>query len=759
MNKVLKNAVIAGLALVPFIPLYVANPLFFPFITGKAFAFRIIVEIVFALWLILVLRERGTSVAGTDASIAPRINSLTISVTIFTVIIFVADIFGLNFLRSIWSNFERMEGWMTIIHLWAYFIVLSSIFGASISTMDGRKNWHRFLNVALVAGGITAFYGLFQFFGWAETHQGATRVDASLGNSAYMAVYMLINAFLAGYMACTAYVHKLAIKGSSNVFIWVYSVSAGFFSFIMFQTATRGTILGWIAGVMIFCFMYAVIGTKEKGQSNRSRTIAGGIIGLVVLLGILFYFNRNAQWIQHNAVLGRLATISLSDTKTQARGFIWPMAIKGIFENPKTAIIGIGQENFNYIFNSHYDPKMWAHEQWFDRAHSVFLDWLVAGGLLGLIAYLALYVLALIYIWRSDTSVGQKSMLTGLLVGYSIHNVFVFDNQTSYVMFFTFLAFVHSFKSAKIPGWLHDTKKLVSENYSTLRNYVFTPVIILALFSTLYLVNIRPIQANTRLIDALRACASAQTISADSFKKALSLGQTMANQEIREQMYTCAANVIRSSVAVDKKAEFYRLVNDETKNQIAVTPNDARTHIIAGGFYDSIQDWDNARPLLEKAAQLSPTKQTILFELALNYINSNKQKEAVALIEKAYLSAPDNRNAKIGYAAILISSGEEKRAREIFVDEPSVFADPGVINAYVSTKKFGKAIEIYKQLLKESPDSQELYSSLASVYILSKQDYLAIQTLKAAAEKFPLLKTQIDAVIKQIQEGKLPAMQ
>ena len=35
-------------------PLYVANSNFFPFITGKAFAFRIIVEIVLVLWLVSV---------------------------------------------------------------------------------------------------------------------------------------------------------------------------------------------------------------------------------------------------------------------------------------------------------------------------------------------------------------------------------------------------------------------------------------------------------------------------------------------------------------------------------------------------------------------------------------------------------------------------------------------------------------------------------------------------------------------------------
>ncbi len=162
INTIFKYAIITGLSAIAFIPLYVANPLFFPFITGKGFAFRIIVEIVFVLWLILVLREKGTSDYGTDRSVAPRYNYLTIFITAFTLVALVADLLGLHPLRSIWSNSERMEGWITIVHLWAYFIVLSSIFG---SGSELRKNWHRYLNVTIVASVIVGVYGFFQYFG------------------------------------------------------------------------------------------------------------------------------------------------------------------------------------------------------------------------------------------------------------------------------------------------------------------------------------------------------------------------------------------------------------------------------------------------------------------------------------------------------------------------------------------------------------------------------------------------------------------
>src|SRR5574343_1085452 len=109
-NTILKYAAIADLVCIPFIPMYVADNLFFPFISGKGFAFRILVEFVFAIWLVLLLRERGTSIVGTDKSVAPRVNSITVTVTLFTMFALISDILGLNPIRRMWSNFERMEG-------------------------------------------------------------------------------------------------------------------------------------------------------------------------------------------------------------------------------------------------------------------------------------------------------------------------------------------------------------------------------------------------------------------------------------------------------------------------------------------------------------------------------------------------------------------------------------------------------------------------------------------------------------------------
>ncbi len=752
------------MALVAFVPLYVENSFFFPFITGKAFAFRIIVEIVFVLWVILVLREKGTEVVSTGRGVAPRLNCITTAITALTIIALIADLFGLNPLRSIWSNFERMEGWVTIVHLWAYFIVMSSVFGqANVAGSEGRRNWHRFLNISLLAGTITAFYGLFQFFGLAEVHQSGARVDASLGNSAYMAVYMIFNAFIAGYMAFVAYGWKQLKKEGAVAMIAIYTVVFALSSFILFQTATRGSILGWIAGILVACAFYAIFGRSqkegevEKGQSSTSRMIAGGVIVLFIVVGALFYYNRDAKWIQNNLVLGRLASISLNDTKTQARGYIWPMAIKDTFGSAKTAIIGVGQENFNYIFNKNYNPLMYGHEQWFDRAHSVFIDWLVASGLLGLIVYLALYIVSLVYIWKSDLTIGQKSMFIAMIVGYGIHNVFVFDNQTSYVMFFTILAFVHSLAPSKTFSWLGHSTERKTEDAIVIRDYVFVPIIVIAFITGFYFINVRNIQANTRLITALRSCQSGSNLSVAAFENALSLNQTTANQEIREQLVSCTGNVLSSDqVPVALKNDFYNLAKKEIEKQIAEAPGDARIYVLGGSLFNSFGDYKTALPLLEKAHELTPRKQSVDFDLASNYMNTGRAQDAVDITKEAYESAPTYEISRIAYAIALINAGQEKKAHEIFGDDPTIFTDQRVIGVYAKQKNYTKVIEIYKQLVAKNPEDPQTRFYLAAAYLASKQNWLALKELRQIVEKFPQTKSQIDPIIKDVEAGKNP---
>ena len=136
MQKNLKTIVLVCLSLIPFLAWAVSDGrlfdlnintgssgLFFPFITGKNFGFRVLVEIAFVAWAFLAIRF---------PEYRPRVSKLLIAYSTFIAILFVADLFGVNPERSFLSNYERMEGFVTHFHLYLYFIMFTSVVRTSV---------------------------------------------------------------------------------------------------------------------------------------------------------------------------------------------------------------------------------------------------------------------------------------------------------------------------------------------------------------------------------------------------------------------------------------------------------------------------------------------------------------------------------------------------------------------------------------------------------------------------------------------------
>src|SRR5271154_5432594 len=102
-KQVARWVALGALFLIPFAPLVVVNGYFFPFITGKAFYLRILIELVVAAWAVLALL---------DKRYRPRFSWIGVFVICFVVWMFIADLFAVNAMKAFWSNFERMEGWV-----------------------------------------------------------------------------------------------------------------------------------------------------------------------------------------------------------------------------------------------------------------------------------------------------------------------------------------------------------------------------------------------------------------------------------------------------------------------------------------------------------------------------------------------------------------------------------------------------------------------------------------------------------------------
>ena len=219
IEQALKYLIISGIFIVPFIPLIVANSMFFPFITGKNFSFRILVEIIFGAWVAL---------AFLDSMYRPKFSWLFVSVASFIGIIFLAGILGEYPFKSFWSNFERMEGFVTLAHLFAYFLVAGTM-------LNTQQLWTRFLNTSVAVSTFIGIYGVFQLAGKVTINQGGVRLDATFGNATYLAVYMLFHIFITLFL--------LARWRGGNVVRFIYGAIIMLQLSMLYYTATRGTIL------------------------------------------------------------------------------------------------------------------------------------------------------------------------------------------------------------------------------------------------------------------------------------------------------------------------------------------------------------------------------------------------------------------------------------------------------------------------------------------------------------------------------------
>lgn len=733
----LRQALISVLFLIPLIGLIVSSSLFFPYITGKNIAFRILIEVAAVLYVCLALRM---------PEYRPKVTSMLLAFLAFLGVLFVADLNAEYPFKAFFSNFERMEGFVTLAHLFAYFVILGSVFNSD-------KLWRRFFQVSL---GVSVIMG---FIGLGQLGRGVGRIDAQLGNPTYFGAYMLFHIFLGTYLL----VRHLQRSPQAGKWIVaaIYGAVIAFDLVIFYYTGTRGALLGLVAGLL---FMSAAFAIFEKNKALKYGGI-GVLVVILLTISLLAGF-KESSFVKSNNLLSRFAALATFDkagleefvtTQGKSRFAIWGIALKGFQERP---ILGWGQDNFNYVFNKYYDAKIYDQEAWFDRAHNVFFDWLIAGGILGLLSYLALFIFGIVSVWRSKLDsddvhfyFSDKVILTALLIAYFIHNLFVFDNLTSYILFFGVLAYIHTHEKRVVSLPLL-AKPIAKESYVMAGSIIA----IIAGGAVFYYAAFIPYVSAKSLIVTLTyqnyGLANSHEVALketlDQYQKTIKYGGP-GTAEAREQLVQGATSVVfGSKVPNQSKMGFINAVKIEMGNQIKETPNDARYQLFFGSFLsrlygvDTSVTVDQPLALLTKAHELSPNKQAMLFEIGALHIRTSKYAEAVETLKKAYELEPENAQARIMYAVALIYSRNDKLADEIMLPlKGTEYAtDNNLIRAYYDTKQNAKISAIL-----------DLKITLAKQHAAEGRVEQAIREVNEVISINPAFKAQGEALIKQFSSS------
>jgi O-antigen ligase/Tfp pilus assembly protein PilF len=731
----LRWGVLAGIFLIPFVSFIVATgglmpAMFFPYITGKNFAFRIIVEILLGLYVLLALRE---------PKYRPRPSLIMWAMLGFVVWMGFATALSVDPVKSFWSNFERMEGYVSLLHLFAYFVITGAV-------LTAERLWERFLQTSV---GISVFQGfivVFQvtnLFGFAPSSQSGARADGTFGNATYLAVFLLVNTFITLYLLARAYAEG---RRPSAWWQFFYGLALVLQVIGIFLTQTRGAMLGLAAGLVVAA-LYVLWQAQGPQWRTLKRVAVGAMMGVVVLGSAIFIF-KDTAFVQSIPGVGRLATMSFQETTVMSRlNYIWPVAFQGAAERP---ITGWGQENFNFVFNKYYDPGLYGQEEWFDRAHNQFLDWLIAGGFPAFTLYLSLYLLAAWAVFRSRLGVPEQAALLGLLAAYGFHNLFVFDNLISAIYFFTILALVHGFSRQELPGWMFLVRPASDRALA-----IAAPVVGVAVVFALMQFNGDGMARAQTLLRAIQP-SSDLSININAFEGTLGQG-SLGRQEVVEQLMQFASNLSLSEASPELKERSFNLAQEATEAMLAARPADARLELIYGSFLAQYGQLNEALAHLEEAQRLSPRKQRIFFQLGLLHLQGGDTTGAVEYFKQAYDLEPRYGLARIMYASGLFYEGRTAEADVLLIEQFGTVTpdDQRLLQVYADIEAYDRVIGIWQARVENDPDNAQTHIGLATAHFSAGDNAGAIAELEIAARLNPSLAPQVRSAIEQIQAGTL----
>jgi tetratricopeptide (TPR) repeat protein len=371
---------------------------------------------------------------------------------------------------------------------------------------------------------------------------------------------------------------------------------------------------------------------------------------------------------------------------------------------------------------------MWNLESWYDRSHDVFFDWLIAGGILGLLSYLSLYAVALFLMWgkRSTMPVRERAIMTGLLAGYFIHNIFVFDNLISYIMFFFLLAYI---------AWRTDTRGAVHEGRHVspeMLTSLYAPAFGILLIASAYFMVWKPIQVNHDLVKGLdinrlvqsMPVADAVAVQEAAFQRAIA-ANVVGSEEAREQFLQTTVRMAQVTIPEDVSAEdkqktvaaINKLIlaaRTEVTNSYEAHKNDIRLLSIYGMFYNGLGDGVSAEGVLAQAHTLAPKKQLISFDLVRAYLVQNKTAEAYTLAKETFDYAPAYPDATKTFLVAAAYANKWQEAKSYVASKGGSTAfDPDVLSALVGSKQISAAIAYLNELKAANPS----YATQVDAYI------------------------------------------
>ena len=646
---ILQGLLLAIIAIIPFIKI---NSLYFPFVSGKVYIFRLFVCLAFFFWVWLMIKNKREKVETKSLLLAPK-NVLVVASLLFLLSQVVVSFFGVSPSLSFFSTIERQDGVIQYGFWIIYFLMLLYAF-------KDRKDWKILISVFIVTALAVSVYAWINLV-------SQPRLSALFGNPSYLAAYLL---FAIGF--CFVLLERNFFENKFiNILLWLVPL---FFATTIFFTQTRGVYLGLTAAVFLFCLLSVLFlrlarrATPEGKQNpegkildsywvNKKLAISCAVIlavGVISIAGL--FFAKDTNFVKNSPMLSRIteATNFWEVSSIRERLLTWQIALEAFKDKP---IFGYGPENFQVAFNKYYDFRIGRGDSWFDRVHNQFIEPLATGG----IVMFSFYIFLLASIIYTIFKISKKEKILSFILGsiflaYIIQGIFLFDTLPVYLGLFPFLAFVvytcgtdnlSAQGGPRSAGEKAGASKNGNKPYSFNNKWQKTILFVTAfacLFG-IYTTVFSPYKASALAIQFMAGTEQGYYEQVIPFaKKAFDVKSPYTYWELRKRIGWQFLNVIDGDTKFTDQGfkdlgDIYDLITPELERFVMARPNDPQIYYVLPRIYRlgytklGKNDLTKAKDLLNKASTYSSTRVEYYNEMAQVLLLEGKFSEGEKLLK------------------------------------------------------------------------------------------------------------------------------
>jgi O-antigen ligase len=477
MVKYIKRIIMVLVFVLPFI---VAEHSFYPYVFMRSLVFEGGALVLGLLWVIGKLYDKDNSYT------FPR-NIMMWVLGIYVLILLISGLHGFVPVLSFWGSVDHGTGVVFMLCLLIFTLVTSSVFR---SIEDYTK-----LFGVMILSGIVFTIGTFMAASGVEFYEAidmTAQGGFTIGNSSWAGVYIAFIFFISLGLAFSSINKKykiLGIIGAVTSFLdpnlTGFVLKSGHISADPIGWAQTASYSMWFSiGVFI---LYIIFRKIKKVKWKNIFTIS---VFILFFIGLFISFKPI-----HNLILEKAGP---------NRFVFWNIAVQGFKERP---LLGWGGDSYSFIYGKYFDPMTTVidarPEYWVDRAHNIYLDELVSGGVLGFIFLILLYGIILFGLFRKVYfEINKEGFLyIGLFAGllsFLIQGLMFFQTALGWVIVAILAAFVsnHCFKDKKGKKFTNKINKKFKP--------VFLGFIIIIFFTSFNYVFIKPFNMDKNIYGFFR---------------------------------------------------------------------------------------------------------------------------------------------------------------------------------------------------------------------------------------------------------------